>query len=126
MGRRWGIDLERTVLRIFEKVLVEKGIEPGKVEKFRYIDEDGSITGIKGRVLDIDILVRDKKLYAIEVKSRTDIDQVYTLPQKAKTLEKILKRKIDKLILVTVNIDKEALEQAQKLGIETVYGHIVG
>jgi len=35
MGKRWGMDLERTVLEIFRKVLEERGIEPGKVEKFR-------------------------------------------------------------------------------------------
>ncbi len=125
MGRRWGTDLERTVLRIFRKILMEKGIEPRKVEKFRYIDKDGSITGIKDRIIDVDILIQNKKLYLIEVKSRTDIDQVYTIPQKAKILEKILKRKVDKQILVTVNIDKEALQQAQKLKIETIYGHII-
>ena len=57
MGRRWGMDLERTVLKIFRKVLEERGIEPGKVEKFKFRDIDGRITGVKGRTVDVNVLV---------------------------------------------------------------------
>jgi DNA repair exonuclease SbcCD ATPase subunit len=53
MGRRWGEDLERMVLEIFKEALEKRGIEPGKVEKMRFVDEDGKITGIRGRIIDI-------------------------------------------------------------------------
>ncbi|RLE59556.1 MAG: hypothetical protein DRN53_06980 [Thermoprotei archaeon] len=65
MGRRWGRDLETMVLEIFKETLEKRGIEPGKVEKFRYIDKDESVTGIKGRIIDVDIVVRDEKLYIV-------------------------------------------------------------
>jgi len=65
VGRRWGRDLETMVLEIFKETLEKRGIEPGKVEKFRYIDKDESVTGIKGRIIDVDIVVRDEKLYIV-------------------------------------------------------------
>jgi len=47
MGRRWGRDLERMVLELFKETLERRGIEPGKLEKFRYVDIDGSISGLR-------------------------------------------------------------------------------
>ena len=125
MGRRWGMDLERTVLKIFRKVLEERGIEPGKVEKFKFRDIDGRITGVKGRTVDVDVLVRDEKVYVIEVKSRTELEHVEMLPEKSKTVERVLKRTVDGMFIVTTNIDREAYERAKELGIEVIYGNIL-
>src|SRR5579875_2382429 len=69
MGRRWGADLERTLLGTFREVLEREGIEPGRVERFSYLDRDGSVTGLKGRLVQVDILVRDGEVTVIEVKS---------------------------------------------------------
>ena len=125
MGRRWGMDLERTVLKIFRKVLEERGIEPGKVEKFKFRDIDGRITGVKGRTVDVDVLVRDEKVYVIEVKSRTELEHVEMLPEKSKTVERVLRRAVDGMFIVTTNIDREAYERAKELGIEVIYGNIL-
>ncbi|PSN85359.1 hypothetical protein B9Q03_12370, partial [Candidatus Marsarchaeota G2 archaeon OSP_D] len=79
MGRRWGADLERTLLGTFKEALEKEGIEPGKVESFSYTDYDGSVTGLKGRRVQVDILVRDGKLTLIEVKAfaeREDMDHL--------------------------------------------------
>src|SRR5579875_2400912 len=79
MGRRWGADLERTLLGTFREVLEREGIEPGRVERFSYLDRDGSVTGLKGRLVQVDILVRDGEVTVIEVKSfpeRRDMDHL--------------------------------------------------
>ena len=125
MGRRWGFDLEKTVLEIFREALEKKGIEPGKVEKLRFVDKDGSITGVKGRRIDVDVLVKDEKLYIIEVKSRAELDHVEMLPIKVKAVEKYLGRRVDRSILVAVNVDKEAYERALELGIDVLCGNII-
>jgi hypothetical protein len=125
MGRRWGEDLERMVLEIFKETLEKRGIEPGKVEKLRFTDKDGSITGIKGKIIDVDISVKDEKLYLIEVKSRAELDHVDVLYEKARAVEKYLNRNVDKMFLVAVNVDKEAYERAEELGIEVIYGNII-
>jgi len=125
MGRRWGENLERMVLEIFKEALEKRGIEPGKVEKLRFVDRDGSITGIKGKVVDIDISVKDDKLYLIEVKSRAELDHIDALYMKARAAEKYLNRSADKIILVSVNVDREAYDRAEELGIEVICGHVI-
>jgi len=125
IGRRWGADLERMVLEIYREVLEKKGIEPGKVEKFKYKDRDGSLTGVKGRIIDVDVLVRDDKVYVIEVKSRAELESVEALPEKARVVERVLGRKVERIYLVAVNVDKEAFERAVELGIEVVCGHVI-
>ncbi len=125
MGRRWGSDLERMVLEIFKETLERKGIEPGEVRKFRFKDEDGSITGVKGRIVDIDVLVRDSKLYVMEVKSRAELDHVEYLMEKARFVERIMGRKVDRAMIVAVNVDREAYERARELGIDVICGHVI-
>ena len=124
VGRRWGIDLERTVLRLFKETLEERGIEPGKVEKYSYIDRDGSLTGIKGRKVELDVFVHNGKLYLIEVKSHAEFEDVEWFFEKAKWVEK-LKGKSERLILIAVNIDEEALKRARELGIDVLYGNVI-
>ncbi|MGB9730323.1 MAG: DUF3782 domain-containing protein [Thermoprotei archaeon] len=126
MGRRWGTDLERTTLEIFRKILEQKGIEPGEVSKFRLKDTDGTYTGMRGKIIDIDILIKDDKLYIIEVKSYAELDHIQTLYEKIKPIEKALNRKVEKVFIVAVNIDEEAYEKAKELGIETITGNIIG
>ncbi len=98
MGRRWGMDLERTVLKIFKETLEARGIELGKVEKFRFKDVDGKVTGFKGKIIDVDVLIRDDKLYIVEVKSMAEIEHVESLPEKAGHLGKILGRPVEKTL----------------------------
>ena len=45
--------------------------------------------------------------------------------EKARIIEKILNRRAEKVLIVAVNIDKEALERAKQLGIDTIYGAVI-
>ncbi|MEM0038961.1 MAG: DUF3782 domain-containing protein [Zestosphaera sp.] len=125
MGRGWGEDLERMVLEIFREELEKRGIEPGKVEKLRFTDRDGSITGVRGRIVDIDVSVRDGKLYLVEVKSRAELDHVEALYEKVRAVEKYLAKSVSGVFLVAVNVDKEAYDRARQLGIEVICGSII-
>jgi len=125
MGRRWGVDLEKTVLEIFREVLEKRGIEPGKVSKFRLKDAEGTYTGVKGKVVDIDVMIEDDKIYLLEVKSYADLDHVQWLYEKIKPVEKALNRRVEKAFIVAVNIDEEAYQKAKELGIEVVAGNVI-
>jgi len=125
MGRRWGADLERMVLELLREALERRGIEPGEVKKFSFKDRDGSLTGVRGRVIDVDVLVRDERLYVMEVKSRAEVDHVEYLLDKVRIVEKVLGRKVDEFMIVAVNIDEEALERARELGIDVIYGNVL-
>jgi hypothetical protein len=125
MGRRWGVDLERTLLGTFKEVLEREGIEPGRVDSFSYVDFDGSITGLKGRRVQADILVRDGKITLIEVKSFPDVEDVDHLKDVVGYVEKILKTNVDKVYVVAVNVDKDTLSRAEELGFKVIYGSLV-
>jgi len=124
LGRRWGRDLERTVLELYKHALEEKGVEAGEVEKFVYTDVDGRFYR-RGARVEVDVYIHDEKMYLIEVKSHAELEDVEWFYGKAEIVKKILGRKAEKLIVVAVNIDKEALERAKELGIEVVCGAVV-
>ena len=125
MGRRWGHDLEKTVLNIFRETLEREGIKPGEVESFKFKDIDGSYTGRRGTVIQIDVLIRDSELYLMEVKSHAEIDHLERLADKVPIVEKILRRKASRVYLIAVNVDEEVLERARELGIRVIYGSII-
>ncbi|AKT35711.1 Protein of unknown function (DUF1626) [Pyrobaculum sp. WP30] len=124
LGRRWGRDLERTVLELYRHALEERGVEPGRVEKFVYTDVDGRFYR-RGAKIEVDVYIHDGGMYLVEVKSHAELDDVEWFYEEAGIVEKILGRKAAKLIIVAVNIDKEALQRAQELGIEAVYGAVI-
>jgi hypothetical protein len=61
-----------------------------------FTDRDGSITGIKGRIIDTNISVKGDKLFLIEVKSRAELNHVDALYEKTRAVEKYLDRNVDK------------------------------
>ncbi|MFP3191723.1 MAG: DUF3782 domain-containing protein [Thermoproteus sp.] len=124
LGRRWGRDLERTVLELYRHALEERGIEPGRVEKFVYTDVDGRFYRSGARI-EVDVYIHDGKMYLVEVKSHAELEDVEWFYEKAGIVERILGRKAERLIIVAVDIDKEALERAQQLGIDAIYGAVV-
>jgi hypothetical protein len=124
LGGRWGRSMERMVLEIFREVLEKRGIEPGRVERFEYIDYDGKFYK-KGARIEVDVYVHDEKLYLIEVKSLAEYDDVEWFHDKAQIVERILGRKADKLILIATDIYEDALKRAQELGIDIIYGTII-
>jgi len=124
LGRRWGRDLERAVLELYRHALEERGVEPGRVEKFVYTDVDGRFYR-RGARIEVDVYIHDGAMYLVEVKSHAELDDVEWFYEKAGIVEKILGRKAAKLIIVAVNIDKEALQRAQELGIDVIYGAVI-
>ena len=124
MGRRWGRDLEMTVLRIFRRALEERGVEPGRVERLRIQDRDGSITGYAGRRVEVDFCVSDETFTLVEVKSHANLDHVEWFHQVSLWVERALGRRVDRL-LVAVNVDDDALDRARELGIDVVYGNVI-
>ncbi|MEM0234426.1 DUF3782 domain-containing protein [Thermofilum sp.] len=124
LGRRWGSDLERTVLEIYRQALETKGIKPENVAKFTYEDVEGKYYR-KGAKIEVDIYMHNDTTVLIEVKSRAELEDVEWFLDKAGIVEKIIGRKADKLIIVAVNIDKDAYERAQALGIDVVAGAVI-
>jgi len=65
-------------------------------------------------------------MYFIEVKSHGDIEDVEWFKEKSEIVKKIIGKEPEKLIFIAVNLDKDAAERAEQLGIDTIYGAIIG
>lgn len=124
IGRRWGRDLEETVLRIYEHVLRERGVIPEKIERFAYEDKEGKYY-VKGSRIEFDVYIHDDKVYLIEVKSHAEVEHIEWFYKRAEIYEKITGKKPEKLILIAVHIDEDAYNRARELGIDVVYGAII-
>jgi len=124
IGRRWGRDLEKTVLELYRHVLEERGVIPEKIERFTYVDVDGRYY-VKGSKIEFDIYAHNDKVYLVEVKSHADVEDVEWLYKRAEIYEKLTGRKPDKLILVAIHIDDDAYKRTGELGIEVIYGAII-
>jgi hypothetical protein len=124
IGRRWGSDLEKAVLELFKYNLKEFGVEVRDIRRFEYVDLEGRYFG-KGTRVEVDIYTSDKVLYLIEVKSHARVDDINWFYTKAKVVEEVMGRRADKLIIVAVDIDKDAYDRARELGLEVIYGAII-
>jgi hypothetical protein len=116
-----GGDLEKMVLEIFREALERMGIEPGRVEKLTLEDEEGVR-------LEIDVYIHDGRAYLIEVKSRAELAHVEWFGQRVRLAAEALAKqgkKVERLILVAVHVDEEALERVRQLGIDVIYGNVL-
>jgi hypothetical protein len=78
--------------------------------------------------LEIDVYIHDGKAYLIEVKSRAELAHVEWFRQRARLAAEALAKqvkKVERLILVAVHVDEEALERARQLGIDVIYGNVL-
>ncbi len=123
MGRRWGRDFEETVLAIYKDELARRGLDVRFVRRFSYVDVDGRF-GLKGNVYEFDVIIEGDGVTVVEVKSRATRDDVVWFYEKVRRVESLLGN-VKRLLVVAVNIDKEALERAQELGIDTIYGAVI-
>jgi len=124
VGRRFGLDLERTVLNLYKDALAALGLEEEKVEKLTLEDVDGRLYK-KGARLELDVYVHDQKVYFIEVKSLVELDDVEWFDEKCRIFEKALGVKPERKVLVCLNATKEAVARCSELGIDIVYGRVL-
>jgi hypothetical protein len=61
IGRRWGSDLERTVLELFRYNLKEFGVEVRDIRRFEYVDLEGRYFE-RGTRVEVDIYTSDYTL----------------------------------------------------------------
>jgi len=111
------------VLRIYKDQLMHIGIDPDKVKRFEYIDEEGKY-GRKGKEYEFDIIVSNDHTDVLEVKAYTqkcDVEWFYDNKAIRALFDKPLRRKI----IVTVHVDEDALIKADSLGINVIYGNII-
>jgi len=73
----------------------------------------------------VNVLIRDDGVYVLEVQSRAEMEHVEALPEKARVVERVLGRRVERLYVVAANVDREAYERARELGIRVICGNVI-
>ncbi len=118
IGSRWGIGAEEAFRKGFEEVLSEIGY---KVIKWKKFDKNAEFF-IFPRSAEIDILIRDDKKIAIEVKSSLSLDDLEGFEKTVRFYEKEEKVKVDEKIIVAIFSRKGVEEFAKGLKIKIIKG----
>ncbi|MFZ8857630.1 MAG: DUF3782 domain-containing protein, partial [Candidatus Caldarchaeales archaeon] len=88
-----------------------------KVDRWIARDEYGMVYGFSS-VIEIDIAIKDGKTMLIEISSSVDKSRVAAFLRKAQLYEKKRGIRPDRLIMVTLYADEDAIEAAREVGVE--------
>jgi hypothetical protein len=116
LGARWGIMAEETFRAGIKTIIEDLGYA---VENVVFFDDEGYVF-LKPSRIEIDIIVKDGRKIAVEIKSSVSEGDVSTFERKVKLYEKKFNIKIDKKIILTPFANSKAIEIAKSLDIEIV------
>ncbi len=90
--------------------------------RFKYIDEGKY--GRKGKEYEFDI-VSNEHTDVLEVKVYTQKDDVEWFYHNVESIRSLFERALRRKVIVSVHVDKVALDRADSVGIDVIYGHIL-
>ncbi len=114
LGSRWGIMAEDTFTVALKEILSKAGFV---VTKWRKTDSNAEFF-LKPRDAEIDILIKNGKRIAVEIKSTINIGDIEIFEKTVLFYEKSESVKIDEKFMVGIHLRKEVDEYASKLGIK--------
>ncbi|WP_054843124.1 DUF3782 domain-containing protein [Vulcanisaeta souniana] len=103
IGARWGVLSEDAFRRTVEELLSGAGY---RVEKWSYNDSEGYVFGYSS-VVDLDVVVKDDKALAVEIKSSVSRGDVVVFKRIIELYERVTGRRLDARYLVTYFIGGE-------------------
>ncbi|MEN3044759.1 MAG: DUF3782 domain-containing protein [Candidatus Hydrothermales bacterium] len=118
IGSRWGIGAEDAFRKGFEEVLSEVGY---KVIKWKKFDKECKFFTFP-RPTEIDIIIKDKKKIAIEVKSSLSLADIEEFEKIVKFYEFEENEKIDEKIIVAIFCRPGVEEHIRGLDIKLIKG----
>ena len=120
LGGRSGVRLEKTILKLLQKILENRDIDINKIEKIELVDEEGLIFTRNYRT-DIDVLIRDGVHFLMEIKYCADNRDIHHFLDAAKLYAKKNINPI-KLLLLTLDITPRNMQYAIEQNIEVITG----
>ena len=118
LGARWGV-LSENAFREGMRYIVEKYFG-GYVSRWSYHDDDGFVYGVPS-IVDVDVLIKDKKHILVEIKSRIDRSDVAIFKKKAELYKKINNVEPE-LVMISPYVTDSAIKLAEKLNIRIIKG----
>jgi len=116
LGARWGLMAEETFRAGLKTIIEDLGYV---VENVVFFDDEGYVF-LEPSQIEIDIIIKDGRKIAVEIKSSVSEGDVSTFERKVKLYEKKFNIKIDKKIILTPFANSKAIEIAKSLDIEIV------
>jgi len=120
LGERSGIRLEKTILALMQKALVNRDIDINEIQWIELRDENGEVF-TKNYRTDVDVLLKDGFHFLMEVKYHPDNRDVYHFLKVAELYTKQYQYP-NKLLLVALEIDPKTQEYAESYHIEVITG----
>ncbi|MEO0263055.1 MAG: DUF3782 domain-containing protein [candidate division WOR-3 bacterium] len=118
IGSRWGVGAEDAFRKGFEEIIQELEY---KVIKWKKFDKEAKIFSFP-RPAEIDIIIKDKKRIAIEVKSSVSLSDVEEFLKSIKFYEIEENEKIDEKIIVAIFCRPGVEEYIKELNIKLIKG----
>ncbi len=115
LGARWGLSTEQTFRKAIRSVI--ESFTDTQVERYLGFDNEGKVFGHPDQV-EIDVVIRNGKLWVMEIKSSISKAEVYAFERKVAFYEKEKAITADRKAIVSPMFEKGAKEVAEKLGIE--------
>ena len=117
VGARWGIFAESTIRNTLRELLL-KDFKVKEVKEWKAQDKDGFVFGYPQEI-QVDLLLKNKEDYVVEIKSSAGSGDVTLLHRKAMLYTQITGIP-PKMIFVAVNMNKEGRKSCQELNIELI------
>jgi hypothetical protein len=120
VGARWGEETEEVLRQTLKKFLLEK-MEVKEIKEWRGKDKEGFVFESPSEI-QIDLLLKNKKHYLVELKSSAGSGDVFLLLRKAKFYEKQTGIKPE-MIFVAVRMREEGKRLCKRLKVRLIsYG----
>ncbi len=115
LGARWGIMNEQSVREALKGII---GEELGyTISEWSTYDDEGYVYGYPSSI-QLDIVVSNGKVIAVEVSSHVKRSDPFTLKKKVELYSKKEGKSVSKMMFVTPFIDDDAIVACNRLGIE--------
>ena len=106
LGGRWGLSSEEAFRRGMDHILREVGF---KAERFLGYDKKGDVFGHPDQV-EMDVIVRDSRIIAVEIKSSVDRNDVAAFNRKVIFYEQETGQKVSEKIFISPFVDPRGTE----------------
>ena len=114
LGARWGIGSESAFRNAIRGILEGVGF---RVERYVRFDDEGRVFGRPDQI-ELDVVIRDGKVMAIEIKSSISRGDVAAFDRKIRFYEEREGRKVDRRIIISPFFEPGAEEMARRFGME--------
>ena len=113
LGRKWGVESERSFRNGLTTILSETGYE---VFNYMVKDTEGFVFGHPSEI-EIDVIVTGEKTLVVEIKASVSKSDVFIFLKKGEYYTKMTGKKVDGLIMIAPFVEDPAREVADKFNV---------